>query len=493
MKTRTILFLLLCLSLVACTHGPDSDDTDLSTPSIGVPDGYFVATFTSTSSTDPVTREAVTGPDARISDLRYLIFLETGEFVKEKRVTTPADGVQTWPLPVIRDTLARGSYRVVFLGNMEPSLFNGSEVLTGYRDGFANTRIHLPQYEFTDNTEFYMAQATFSDVLPTAEILLQRIIAKLDVSRNFLDAEDALNMLVANIVAQVDYKTILSTTINGLLPGPLTAAVQQIPLASVVLIPVGGVVGAVDLLLGTLLAPVVDLVYDLLLQRLVAAVGSLLAANTESGAGILDILTPLLNPWSSLDGTSAALVTVDGFPSSMDLNLTVTDTFPDGTQFAYSFSPDPNVKSVWIRGFAGTYNITEVNVLKQGLVGGIVVDGILDSSLLLNGDFIDINDPITAVLGVNEWWNADYSFLDLGLKDYTLQTDGEAPLSIDITLSDLTNLDGLLGGIPILGPIIEDVVGTLLGPIKLSVPVNLPLLGIENLSVQGGWSTTQQV
>lgn len=84
-------------------------------------------------------------------------------------------------------------------------------------------------------------------------------------------------------------------------------------------------------------------------------------------------------------------------------------------------------------------------------------------------------------------YKADYSFVDLGLKSYTQQTDGNHSLTLSVKLGNIANIDGILGGIPLLGAIL----GTVLTPIKnitVSVPVNLPLLGVDNLQLSGSWS-----
>ena len=106
---------------------------------------------------------------------------------------------------------------------------------------------------------------------------------------------------------------------------------------------------------------------------------------------------------------------------------------------------------------------------------------------MLNGAFIDITDPVTANVETNRRYKADYSFLDLRLKSYTQQTDGNHSLTLNVKLGNIANIDGILGGIPLLGGILNLV----LAPIKnitISVPVNLPLLGVDNLSVSGSWS-----
>ena len=44
-------------------------------------------------------------------------------------------------------------------------------------------------------------------------------------------------------------------------------------------------------------------------------------------------------------------------------------------------------------------------------------------------------------------------------------------------------------GIPVLGPVLNGTVRLLIGNITVTVPVNLPLLGTDNLTLSGSWST----
>ena len=75
-----------------------------------------------------------------------------------------------------------------------------------------------------------------------------------------------------------------------------------------------------------------------------------------------------------------------------------------------------------------------------------------------------------------------------GLKSYTAQTDGNHSLTLSVRLGDIANLNGILTGIPVLGPLLNGVVKGLIGNIVVSVPINLPLLGVDNLTLSGSWS-----
>ncbi len=449
-----------------------------------IPEGYFVATFSGFFAGD--SRAPVTGTDNRIGNIRYLVYKSTGEFVKERVLLSATDETPNWPFGAVRDTLPKGSYKAVFLGNVEKTLFpyqwNSStahqEVLTNYTETYEQARIQLPAAEFSDSTEYYWDHVEFSDALPNPTVLLQRIIGLLNVHRNSIDAQTALDTLVYNIVTQLHFKDLISTTVSGLLGEKVENAI-------------GGILFVTDAVVNevtaTLLTPVIDALYELLLQQLVHQIGTTLAGN-EDQEGLLGVLGELLNPWA-LSDASAAVVYITNFPRAIDFDLNVTDYYTGTRAFRYNFTEDAFFaqKCFHIRGFSGEYRIDSINVYREGLVGGVVVDGILDNELLFGGAFVDIIDSLKNTTGYNYRYKADYSLLDLGLKSYTAQTDGNHDLDLSIRLGDVLNLDDLLGGVPI----VSDFIHLLLTPlenISIGLPINLPLLGIDNLTVSGGWS-----
>lgn len=446
----------------------------------GIPEGYFVATF---SGYTPDTRAAISGPDTRVQHVRYLVYKKNGEFLKERIILTPGN-IPTWPLTVIRDTLPKGEYKIVFLANVEKTLFpfidsgttpTTNEVLMNYKSSYNNALIDLPNTEFKATTEYYLAKADFSDTAPNPYILLQRIISLLNLHRNVVDAKDALNKLVNNIVTQINYKNILQNTTQGILHTKLSA-----------------ILGLGDILLNAvinaLIAPVTNALYDLLLQQLVAQLGTALQAN-ENQDGLLGVLGILLNPWENSEAHTA-IVTIRNFPKSIGYDLAVKEYYTGTHTFRFDFtSTDPNrQKSLDIKGFSDLFDIRKINVIKQGLVSGLLVDRVIDSPLLLNGTFVDINDTLSFTPPINRRFKSDYSLLDLGLKDYTQQTDGNHSLTLTVKVGDIANIDGILSGIPGLGLILNTVSAPIKN-IQVAVPVNLPLLGVDNLKLSGGWST----
>lgn len=511
MKTYfSFIIAALLLFFTACSK--DSDEQPVAPPDeqpsgevpAELPDGYFEVTF---SAGDAASRAAVTGPDGRVSRLRYLIYDGSGNFVKEKAVITSAStGTPSWPLVAVKDTLKKGSYTAVFLANVDKGLFpytpmgggasTTAEVLTNYTGNMADARIVLPPAQFSSTTEYYWSKVTFSNTSATPYILLQRIISLLNVHRNFVDAQTALNQLVANIVTNVKFKEQIETQLRAILPGLLRPVLDKgTVLGNLIYDVVGGLDAAVTLLTNTLVPQLIDPLYNLLLQRLTNQVGAVLTGNTDQ-QGMLGVLGVLLNPWA-LNEANTAIVTMRNFPKTMDFNLTVKDYFTGDQRFRFDFTPGSvyDEKDVPIRGFHGLFDVIKVNVIKQGLISGLVIDQVVDGSLLLNGAFIDINDELQATVATNYRYKANYSFVDLYLNSYAAYADPAHPFSVSIQLGNVANINGILTGIPVLGPVLGLVGNGLLAPLRnitVTVPINLPLLGVDNLRISGSWSPVTQ-
>lgn len=231
MKTTSLVIVALFLSFLFT--GCDKEEGNLPEPASenqsleggisNIPDGYFEVMFSPKQSPD--TRTAVSGSDLRVRSIRYVIYKSTGEFIKEKVVLKPTDSAPVWPLTAIRDTLPQGQYTAVFLANMDKTQFpisgtggsTYSDILTNYQTIRANARINLPGSEFSDTSEFYFANVSFSNTSPYPSVLLQRIITMLNLRRVFVDSQTALNSLTNNIVTQIGYKNMIKTTVQGLL------------------------------------------------------------------------------------------------------------------------------------------------------------------------------------------------------------------------------------------------------------------------------------
>lgn len=506
---RLALASLLAASIYGCSKEscslvPENCRPEIPAGDEGIKEGYFEAVFSPAG-----TRAAVTGQDARIQDLRYLLFSADGSFIKEKSIVTRTGSPVTWPISVFRDTLPKGSYRAVFLGNAEKTLFpyptsgtpvNYEEVLKGYKDGYSSGRIVLPPAEFTSGTEYYLANVTFSDASPDPYVLLQRIISMEALHRNSVDAQNALNSLTNNIMTQIGYKDIIRTQLEGILPGLIRNRLGLAGNLAFVLIP-GGLDAVVNALVTALVspdpstgkAPLTDALYDQLLKQLVNQIALALTGNADQ-EGLLAALGVLLNPWATSQA-DAAIVSIDNFPKSIDFGLKVQEYYTGTCKFKFRFTGSTvyDEKDILVKGFHGLFDIRKINVVKTGVPAGLIIDRTVDGPWLLNGTFIDINDPITFTTETNRRYKADYSFIDLGLQSYAQQTDGKHSLTLSIMLGSIPNLDGIVKGLPLLGPILNTTINTVviqpLKEITVSTSVNLPLLGISNLKLSGGWST----
>lgn len=508
MRNLIYIIALTCFSL--SFYGCDKQDSEPSgkelsgknEPNGNIPEGYFEAVFSSSETKDPIN-----GQDARITDLRYLLFKSTGEFVKERHLVSAANGAQTWPLAAIKDTLPKGNYRAVFVGNTEKTLFpyanstsltNYSDVLTGYQSGYSSGRIILPNAEFTNNTEYYMANVTFSDTQANTFIMLQRIIGMLNVHRNFVDAQTALNALVRNIDRQVEYEDLIKNQVASILPGLIR---NKFDLGSDLLNAaayglIGGLNTLVNGLSSALIEPVTEALYAQVLQGLTNQVGMALTGNTDQ-AGLLAFLGVLLNPWADAQA-DAAIVSINNFPKSINFDKAIQEYFTGVQKFKFKFTSGSVYaeKDLLIKNFGGLFDIRKINVIKTGILAGIIIDQGVEGPWLLGGSFIDIEDPLTFTNQTNKRFKNNYSFVDLKLKSYAMQSGGTKPLSLSVQLGNVANIDNIVKGLPFLGPILNTTINTLiLNPLKtitISTPMNIPLLGVENLTLTGGWDTPTQ-
>ena len=131
------------------------------------------------------------GESSRISRLRYLVYKKTGEGFTLVSENNNLSIPQSWPYNNDRILThlvdGDGTYRVVFLGNVDASLFGGEEVLTGVEIGssYGNARINLPPIEkfgFDETKLFHWAKSkdlTVAENESVADnIVLQRIVTK---------------------------------------------------------------------------------------------------------------------------------------------------------------------------------------------------------------------------------------------------------------------------------------------------------------------------
>jgi len=464
-----------------------------------IPEGYFEAVFGSDT-------RAVSGVDGRVKHLLCVVYDRgTGAFVDEKEVLKIGDPAPSWPLEPVRFVLPNGSYTAVFLGNVHAGLFEGqsSELLKNYKDGRDEAEIMAPDAAFTEENMYYWASIDFSTEDPVHNVLLQRIVSMQDLYRNVADTDELLNTLVTNIIANLKEGGVLETTIRNLLSDELKNTLGPAKVVTDLLGYLGGGLDEllVDPLLQVLVAPVLDKVCDLLVDPLLSQASRLLAANEgEDTALSVARLNVLLNPWAFSDG-SVSLNLANRY-TSVGLDLKPRNSLP-GLQtrsVPLRFNETAHDrKFVRLITLGVPVDCTHIDVDRQGLLGGAVVDDILEE-LILRGSLVDITDELKYTPQPNRYYRADYSLVELNLKDYNVKEDGNPNLSLTVKLADVANIDELLNSIldplenkvPLVGPLVLkpllESVKSLVRSIEISVPVNLPVLSIENLTVTGSWS-----
>lgn len=131
------------------------------------------------------------GESSRISRLRYLVYKENGGAFTLVSENNNLSVPQSWPYnndQILTHLVDEGgTYRVVFLGNVDASLFGGEEVLTGVEIGspYENASINLPSINKFGSNETKLFHWAKSKDLTVAEngsvsdkIVLQRIVTK---------------------------------------------------------------------------------------------------------------------------------------------------------------------------------------------------------------------------------------------------------------------------------------------------------------------------
>lgn len=166
------------------------------TAGLVIPEGKALLVFPFNTSRTKAGLNPYVGKSSRISKLRYLVYKkgDDGNFTLVAENNTLAVP-ESWPynndkiLTHLVD--GGGTYRVVFLGNVDASLFDGEEVLTGVEmnDLYENARIHLPSIEKFGPKEdklFHWGKSADIEVVTdnsaTASIILQRIVTKSSLS-----------------------------------------------------------------------------------------------------------------------------------------------------------------------------------------------------------------------------------------------------------------------------------------------------------------------
>lgn len=176
------------------------------TAGIIVPEGYSLVIFPANQA---MTKAA--GSETRIQHLQYLVYQDDRrgnyiQFYDNRKVNTD---LSSWPVKAIAISLPKDkSYKVVFLGNVDKSLFGKNQTKdllfgtgkgTNYKDG----RILLPNVEFFENSMYFFAKADFStNAIAYVPITLKRIVSRNDITKEGLSAAYA-----NGITSDAAYKT----------------------------------------------------------------------------------------------------------------------------------------------------------------------------------------------------------------------------------------------------------------------------------------------
>lgn len=231
-KLFYILSLALFFSFASCekeeiNEAPTEDSTPSDDEPIEVPEGYFYARFLGSVGTQTrAEANSEAGTHNRITHLQYVIYqreqntgTETGDKpYKVYKVNTVFDNTSstgtsvTWPYTgrTIGEILPSGfDYRVVFLGNMSSGLFKRIDddrvsqtdsIVTsiGIGDLYKNARIHLPKGEFNDHSCFYWSNVEFTSDTRDVNIVLQRIVNRVDIRKEPITETGYEKQLVKN-------------------------------------------------------------------------------------------------------------------------------------------------------------------------------------------------------------------------------------------------------------------------------------------------------
>lgn len=504
-----------------------------------VPEGYFVANLMPT--TCDFSRALVNGKSTAVQSLRFLLFKkQTDDDGQEKYVYYKPDNADesfgivfeatnqgsglvnqnyNWPLAgYYKDrltvTLPVGDYRVVFLGNMMESQFTGQDEnsdIVYLSDGeYDNVRINLPSngpqafYPMTNDgvyqNAFYMGAADFNINNPSPKIVLQRLVSQSTFSRDLIDTNDAVGMLVQSIVDQIKEGQLSTDIVKGVLRTNLTNILDS-SLGDSLLYPLTTVV---DRLVNILLGDLVNALHEAVLTQVTELVNNELLSDQKNKGALYSIL----NPWSPVGSIDANVA----LAKSIDLNRRVK-SYSDPLSIKNITIKEDNDKApnFTITSLNGPFTLIEAKVNDteaNGLDGAIkvlrpAVSGIDDA--LLAGLLINIETSLAYTQESNQRYTTKYDLLNLKLTDSSPQDKGET-INIETALSEVLDADklttailgdGILSGV--LSGLLSGVDGlekSLLGPLRSSLLENLdlrlPNIAIGNISLDGRWDVTRQ-
>lgn len=478
MFTLKISMMAVCMAglllFPSCEKDNGWEKTNESTLQEQNPEGSFVATFRA-DVYEPISRAAVTGDDERVQSLRYLVYRmdQNGNYIywdNEENgkylfgASGKAEQTPHWPYTDFSLTLPNGTYKVVFLGNVNEKQFTDQQtpLLTGLESGkYEDVRINFPTaYGFSEqaNNLFYWANVEVSTQQPNASVLLQRVVSKFSMSRETIASannETVRQQLVTTLVNNIfNYLETSDQPVSELISGelgkilkPTLETLKINYLEQMLVAPIlKGVVASID--------------STMLVQALTSSVDGVLKMNEEKD--LLD-LNALLNPWNS--EADYALVSYNQFPKTLSLDNVPMEFYePDADGvvpcFAYELNTLPATENEgtkkWldIYGFKSPWNIRRIDAGsdKEGLISGTLIDNSLVDGILLPGSLHDADANLEALnFESNKRYHAVYSAASLNLyaKDYTSsgQQPGEGNLTLTLDLSNVLNLDQILTNI----------------------------------------------
>lgn len=545
MKYNRWLLMLMCASFAftGCEKEdlPENGTEQGTGNETEVPEGYFVANLMPT--TYDLSRGLVIGGSTAIQSLRFLIFKkEADDAGNEKYIYYKPENADasfgivfeaenqsglvnqtyTWPLDgrdyngKLTVTLPVGDYRVVFLGNMMTDQFTGqadnSEIVYIGNGEYDNVRINLPSAgpqafypSLTDGSvyqnAFYMGSADFNINNPSPKIVLQRLLSQSCFSRDFIDTNEAVGMLVQSIVDQIKDGQLSTDIVKGVLRTNLTEILEPL-LGDSLLYPLTTVV---DRLVNILLGDLVNALHEAVLEQVTVLVNNELKSGSDNEAALYNIL----NPWSTVGSIDAKVA----LAKSLDLNRRVKSYYnaPLLLEDIPVVKDEKGVQNFTITSLNGPFTLIEANVddtksnSLNNAIGILRPGGQQIDDALLAGLLINIKTSLAYTQESNQRYTTKYDLLNLKLTDSSPEEDGETinvstALSTVLDSEKLTQAilgDGILSGIlsGLVGGV-DDLVNSLLGSPETSLLENLdlrlPNIAIGNISLDGRWNVTRQ-
>ena len=507
----------------------------------------FTATFIP-AMYEPMSRAAVDGTSSAVQSLKYLIYKDNGKgqymYYDKKElfgfgadVNAATQESHQWPYSAITVDLPGGNYKVAFVANTNPKLFGEdcNELLSYSKEGsWEEVRLNMPDKPFGDNNMFYMDAAEVSNDAPNAQIWLERKVNKVQLWRETVASDNGqiLTLLLENVLDHLSAED----PVTGLVGGPVGDALKDVFDNLLKLPGHEALIPALeDILIEPLTKGLAEGLRPLLIKELSPLLDKTLKMNNKGA-----LLQELTNPWAGAE--HGAVVTFKQVPNALNLDGKVASCYAEGTQYVYDLKEDDNFRYIDITGLADSetaWTIGRVDILKKGLVGGLVLDQIVESEYILDASLIDTNsEGLTYTFGPNFKYKSVYGLATLNV-DESVYTEGEesTPLTVTVNIGDIANLRDLLkdiingetsneerpddGLLEILGPIgdlLQGVLGTvgailngllsIIGldnlldtlfaaltdvPVTITLPINVNALGIDTLKVTGTWGEVTQI